>query len=385
MVELADIFRRYGADYLQRFGDAVLPSHRRALRDIIACRTPALGGQRYACDHCGQEHYVYQSCRNRSCPKCHATETELWLAARRSELLPVPYFHVVFTVPEQLRDVVRSHQQVVYGLLLKAAAASLIQLAADPHYVGGLIGVTALLHTWTRALVYHPHVHGLVPGGGVSPDGHWVESRPTFLVPVKALSKIFRAKLRDLLGAALPEVQLPLSLWGRDWVVYCKPPIYGPEHLLDYLGRYVHRVALTNRRLVSADDGQVTFQYQNTGEATWRSMTLPADEFIRRFLQHVLPAGVHKVRYYGLASPTHRPLLRRVQLALALDPSTRPPLPSTTLQPQAIHEPLPGPRTTPLRPEPAAWPSWAGQLCPRCQVGRLVLVGRLPRQERAPP
>lgn len=381
MVELADIFRRYGADYLKRFGDAVLPSHRRAIRDIVDCRTAALGAHRYACDHCGREHYVYHSCRNRSCPKCHATDTEAWLDVRRKELLAVPYFHVVFTVPEELRQVARRNQAVVYGLVMKAAAASLIKLAANPRYVGGLLGVTAVLHTWTRTLVYHPHVHCLVPGGGVSPDGHWLAARPNFLVPVKALSKIFRAKLRDLIADALPEAQLPASLWKRDWVVYCKPTLQGADRVLEYLGRYVHRIAITSSRLVSADDGRVTFRYHNTGQAEWRILTLPAEEFIRRFLQHVLPAGVHKVRYYGLASPANRPLLRRVQLALALAAPAGPPIQSP---PSPADEPHPPHPASPAPSDPA-WPSWAGQTCPHCQLGRLLPAGRLPRLGRPPP
>jgi hypothetical protein len=385
MLDLGDIFRRYGPAYRERFGDAVLPSHRRALDDLAACRTPALGGQRYACDHCGYEHYVYHSCRNRSCPTCHATDTARWLAERRTELLPVPYFHIVFTVPQEFRDIARRHQQTVYGLMLRAAADSLLQLAANPRYVGGLIGVTALLHTWTRTLVYHPHVHCLVPGGGVSPDERWLPARPNFLVPVQALSNIFRAKLRDGLRDALPEVPLAPALFQRDWVVYAKPPIGGPEHLLEYLARYVHRIALTNARLVGADDGQVTFRYQPTGRSIWKTMTLPADEFLRRFLQHVLPAGFHKVRYYGLAHPTHRPLLRRVQLALALDPSVTPPHPSPTRSPQVLHEFMAPPPGAPPRPAPDHWPSWAGQRCPRCQLGRLVLRGRLPHAARPPP
>jgi hypothetical protein len=188
MPEVADIFRLYGARYLERFGQSMLPSHRRALRDLCNCRTAALGGQLFVCDHCGREHYVYHSCRNRACPKCHGKETDDWLAARRQELLPVPYFHVVFTLPQELRDLVRQHQKTLYPILMQAAARALIKLAADPHYVGGLIGVLAALHTWSRTLTYHPHVHCLVPGGGLSADGQWRPAREGYLVPVRALS-----------------------------------------------------------------------------------------------------------------------------------------------------------------------------------------------------
>jgi len=188
MPEVADILRRSGRDYLDRFGEQLLPSHRRAMADLVHCRTEALGGHLLQCDNCGQEHYVYHSCRNRSCPKCHGHETEAWLAERRQELLPVPYFHVVFTLPQELRQLVRQNQKDLYDILIRAAAQSLITLAADPHYVGGLIGVRCVLHTWTRALAYHPHVHCLVPAGGVSADHQqWRPARQTYLVPVRAL------------------------------------------------------------------------------------------------------------------------------------------------------------------------------------------------------
>ena len=368
MPQVADIFRRYGPDYLQRFGPTMLPSHRRALRDLVDCRTPALGGQVYQCNSCGREHYVYHSCRNRSCPKCHATDTQAWLTARRKELLPVGYFHVGFTLPEELRPIARSHQKVFYPLMIKAAAASLIKLAADPHYVGGLLGVMAVLHTWSRTLTYHPHVHCLVPAGGVSPDERWRDARPHFLVPVKALSRIFRAMLRDLLTDALPDVQFPDSVWRRDWVVYCKPAVHGADTVLQYLARYVHRIAITNSRILAIDDGQVTFRYQKTGESCWRTMTLTADEFIRRFLQHVLPSGTHKVRYYGLWAPTNRPLLRRVQVALL---SSIPPGP---------------PVQTALPAEPAGpGSSRQANACPFCSTGTLLFLRRLPPQTRAPP
>jgi hypothetical protein len=368
MPEVADIFRRYGPAYLQRFGPTILPSHRRVLRDLVACRTPTLGGQVYQCSSCGREHYVYHSCRNRGCPQCHTADTAAWLEDRRKELLPVGYFHVCFTLPEELRPIARSHQTVFYDLMMKAAAKALLKLAADPHYVGGLLGVMTVLHTWSRTLEYHPHVHCLVPAGGATDDGRWVPARSNYLVPVTALSKIFRGMLRDLLTAALPDVQFPPSVWRRDWVVYCKPAIQGPDKVLQYLARYVHRIAITNRRILSIDHGQVTFRYRPTDDSAWKTMTLTAHEFIRRFLQHVLPAGVHKVRYYGLWAPANRPLLRRVQVALL---SCLPPNPP--VQPQ-------------LPAEPAA-PGFSRQAnaCPFCSTGTLLLLRRLPPQTRAPP
>ena len=367
MPEIADIFRRYGAEYRQRFGQDLLPSHRRALEDLQNCRTSVLGGHVYTCDHCGQEQYAYHSCRNRSCPKCHANDTEAWLAARQKELLAVPYFHVIFTLPEELRLLVRSHQKILYGLLMKTAASALIKLAGDPHYVGGLIGVLAVLHTWTRTLVYHPHVHCLVPAGGVDADGIWRRARKDYLVPNGPLSRIFRGMFRDGLAKLLPEVKVSPALWKKDWVVYCKP-IQGPQPVVNYLARYVHHIALSNSRIVSIEDGHVTFQYQEVDTSAWKTMTLEAHEFIRRFLQHVLPTGVHKVRYYGLWHPGRRPLLRQVQLALALETST--PMPATA-------------ESQPARS--CGEHSWEGRPCPCCRQGVLVWQRRLQRQPRAPP
>lgn len=372
MWEVADVLRRYGGEYLAAFGEAMLPSHRRAFQDILQCRTPAMGGHLFACDQCGYQQYAYHSCRNRHCPKCHRNDTAAWLEQRRQELLPTTYFHVVFTLPRELRDIVRHHQKPLYGILMKAAAEALIKLAADPHYVGGLIGVLAVLHTWTRTLNYHPHVHCLVPAGGVSTDREWRPARKNYLLPVKALSKVFRGVFRDLVKRQLPDLCVPASVWKTDWVVYCKPSVQGVETVLNYLGRYVHRVALANSRIVSIDHGQVTFRYQQCGNSQWRTMTLAAGEFIRRFLQHALPAGVHKVRYYGLWAPSHRGLLRQVQMLLA----------------------VPEPETPPGEPKnPTATPESSAltgvtedqRPCPHCRKGRLVHIGHVPRQGRAPP
>jgi hypothetical protein len=371
MPEVADVFRRYGGEYLEQFGQDLLPSHRRAMNDIVHCRTEALGGHLLQCDHCGQEHYVYHSCRNRSCPKCHRLDTDAWLAERRQELLPVPYFHVVLTLPQELRALVRSNQKDLYDILLRAAAQALIKLAADPHYVGGLIGILCMLHTWTRALVYHPHVHCLVPAGGVSADRtEWRPARPTYLVPVQALAKLFRALFLDLVRQERPDLPLPEAVWTKGWVVYCQPALQGTEQVLRYLGRYVHRIALTNSRILSVEDGQVCFRYQDSQAQRWQTMTLPAPEFIRRFLQHVLPEGFHKVRYYGLWSPVHRPLLHQLQLCLAGHTAAPPPT-----------APEPAPQAT------DAWcpPLQAGHPCPSCGQGLLVVMRSIPRLQRGPP
>jgi hypothetical protein len=371
MPEVADVFRRYGHDYLDRFGQDLLPSHRRAMADLSACRTEALGGQLLQCEHCGQEHYISHSCRNRSCPKCHLRDTEAWLEERRQELLPVPYFHVVLTLPQELHELVRRHQHDLYDILLRAAAQALIKLAADPHYVGGLVGVLCVLHTWTRTLAYHPHVHCRVPAGGVSADRtEWRSARKSYLVPVHALATLFRGLFLDLVRQQRPDLTIPQSVWTRGWVVYCKPTVQGTEHVLRYLGRDVYRMALTNHRLLCIEDGQVCFRYQDSQAYHWHTMTLPTEEFIRRFLPHVLPQGFHKVRYYGWWSPVHRSLLHQLQLWLA------------------GHDPVPPPASpAPVRQSPAPWcpPLRAGQPCPSCGQGLLVVIGLLPRHQRGPP
>ncbi len=310
MPELADICARHGPEYLTKHKERILPSHCRALRDIADCRTEVLGGHVVQCDQCDCIDYAYHSCKNRSCPKCHGKDTEKWLEKRRAELLPIIYFHVVFTLPAELRSLVRKHQKKLYAVLMKAAAYALLKLAADPKYIGGNIGLLAVLHTWTNALFFHPHVHCLVPGGGVSPDGGFRRSRAkNFLVPVKALSPIFRAKFMQMAQRALPEVCFPQSIWEKDWVVYCKPAVRGSENVLKYLARYVHRIAITNNRILSMEGGEVTFRYKKPEKlkkkwvSRWLTMTLPVMEFLARFLQHVLPRGFHKVRYYGILSP----------------------------------------------------------------------------------
>lgn len=357
MPELAEIFSRYGPEYLAAFGDRILPSHRRALRDISGCRTEACGGHLEECDHCGRLDYVYHSCHNRSCPKCHYHHTAEWLEKRQEELLPVPYFHVVFTVPKELRELIRTHQKALYAVLMQSAAESLMKLAADPKYVGGKIGILSVLHTWTRAQIHHPHVHCLVPGGGVSSDGAWTEPRHSFLVPVQALSEIFRAKFMAQARKALPEATFPKTVWEKKWVVFCKPVIQGPEKILEYLGRYIHRIAITNNRILSVADGRVTFRYKDSQAGRWRTMTLEAFEFIRRFLQHVLPAGFHKVRYYGLLSPANRRLLNQVRLSLTLG------------QPAKNTEPEPKAENSPSR---------AYAVCPCCKVGIMRFLLRMP-------
>jgi hypothetical protein len=377
VVELADVLRRFAGAYLTAHGSAMPAAHRRAIADIIACRTPTLGGQLWRCDHCRAEIFAYHSCKNRSCPKCHTAQTRLWLDRRRGEMLPTPYFHVVITVPEELRAALRSNQRDGYGALIKTAAAAIIELARDLRFVGATVGVLAVLHTWTQQLHYHPHVHCLVTGGGVSPDrGSWCPARNGFLVPPKALAKLVRGKLKAMLQQRRPDLVLPASAWRKPWVVHITSWGAGEPAVLDYLARYVFRVAITNARILDLDDDAVTIRYQQRKSARPRTTRIPGWEFLRRFLQHVLPKGFHKVRYFGLWHPANRDLPTeqarglkahgRIRLRLGLDQPTAPA--GDTAAPDT------GP---PGSAQPLA--------CPHCRIGHLVLIGRLtPRNPMGP-
>lgn len=299
MLEVADIFRRYGPAY--RAQHSLLPSQRKALEELVRCRTPACGGQLYRCDHCGREHYSYHSCGNRHCPKCHGQQTQRWLQQHQQRLLPGGYFLLTFTLPQELRSLVWSHQKDLYGLLLRTAAAALQKLAWDAKYVGGQLAILAVLHTWTRAMLYHPHAHLLVSAGGLSADGKaWRPAKnPAFLVPGFALSKIFRGKFRaglkklGLLNAVSP------AIWKAKWVVHCQHAGRG-QKVLEYLGRYVFRIAISNSRLERLENDTVTFRYRDNRTQQLQHPQVSAHEFIRRFLQHVLPKGLVKVRAYGV-------------------------------------------------------------------------------------
>jgi len=311
MLEVADIFRLHGAAYRARFGDRLLPSQKRALRDIEACRTAFFGGHLKKCDRCGRKVYTYHSCRGalwaRSCPKCHRGQTERWLQKQRARLLPCWYFLVTVPLPCELRPLARAHQKKLYGMLMSTAAAALQKLALDARYVGARVGCLAVLHTWTRALLYHPHVHLLVTAGGLSARGaQWIApKKANFLAPEGALAIIFRAKMCAALNQAGLLPQVPPQVWKKDWVVHCKAADSGRK-VLEYLGRYVFRIAISNSRLERIQDGQVTFRYRDNHTQRLRRATLPAMEFIGRFLQHVLPPGCTKVRYYGLWSNSCR-------------------------------------------------------------------------------
>ena len=265
MIEIAEVFRRFAADYLAAHGASILPSHRRAIDDIVNCRTAALGGQVWRCEACNTEVFSYHSCGNRSCPKCHTAQTQEWLERRQAELLPVPYFHITITVPAELRTVLRANQRDGYGVLMQACAAAIIELARDPRYVGGTVAVLAVLHTWTQQLNFHPHVHCLVSGGGISGDAStWHPARRKFLLPIKALAKLVRGKFRALLLRKCPDLVIPDTVWRTPWILHVTAWGTGEQAVLDYLARYVFRVALTNARIVGLDDQTVTLQVQAT-------------------------------------------------------------------------------------------------------------------------
>jgi hypothetical protein len=368
VIELADVFRRFADDYLAAHGAAMPPSHRRAIADIMACRTAALGGHLWACDQCSHEVFSYHSCKNRSCPKCHTRQTEDWLQARKAEMLPTAYFHVTITVPEELRALLRANQRDGYALLMKASAEAIIELARDRRYVGATVGVLAVLHTWTQQLAYHPHVHCLVTGGGVSDDGeHWHPARRAFLVPIAALAKLVRGKLRALLAAKRPDLSAPKAAWSTPWVVHIAHWGNGEQAVLDYLARYAFRIAIANTRIVALDERTVTIRYKHRNSARWRTCCMPGEEFMRRFLQHVLPKGFHKVRYFGLWHPSKRHLAARARLLLQIEPSVPPaaePAASSHLD-VARHS-----AADPAQP----------RICPRCRHGRLVYIRRLTPQ-----
>jgi ribosomal protein L37AE/L43A len=315
MVEVAEIFRAHGPEYLAKYGERMPRNHLRAMRDIQQCRTPVLGGQVYVCTKCDEHRYSYRSCKNRHCPKCGNDQAEKWLEEQKELLLPVVHFLVTFTLPEELRRVARSNQKTVYSILFRASSEALQKLAWDERFVGGRVGMVGVLHTWTRALIYHPHVHYIVTGGGLSQNGNWKSSREDFLVPVKALSVIFRAKFRVFLKKTELFDQVDGRVWKKQWVVHSEPVGSG-EAAFKYLAPYVFRVAISNNRILKLKDGRVTFKYKDSASDKTRFCTVTAEEFLRRFLQHVLPERFVKVRYYGLLSPGNRHLLKQVREAL---------------------------------------------------------------------
>jgi hypothetical protein len=379
-VEVADIIRRHGAELLETHGATISADQRRVLKAIASCRTAALGGHIAACDRCGQRQVAYNSCRNRHCPKCQAAARAQWLDERSAELLPVPYYHVVFTLPESVAALALQNQRALYGLLFRTATDTLREVAVNPERLGAQIGGLAVLHTWGQNLSHHPHVHCVIPGGGFSPDGaSWVACRESFFLPVRVLSRVFRGKFIAGLRRARQKGQLrflgtqaaltddaTFERWLDDsvrteWVVYAKAPFGGPDQVLKYLARYTHRVAISNQRLVSCQNGQVTFRWKDYADGqAQKTMTVTAVEFLRRFLMHVLPRGFVKIRHFGFLANRHREAnLQRARTLLNVSPASAP-----------IAAPPPF-QAEPTLPQQAR--------CTACGQGLMCEIERLPR------
>ena len=387
-LEVADVFHRYGDAFRRRFSTSLTTAQRRAMSAIEHCRTAALGGQIEQCDHCGHRRFCYRSCRNRHCPKCQALARAEWVRKRRSELLHCPYFHLVFTLPQPIAALALQNPRVLYSLLFRAASRTLRTLASDPKHLGAEIGFFAVLHSWGQALQLHPHLHCVVPSGGIAPQGdRWIACRPGFFLPVRVLSRLFRRLFLELLQQAFCSGRLQFRhtlaalndpdafarylqpLRQAEWVVYAKPPFAGPHQVLDYLGRYTHRVAISNHRLLAMEDGQVRFRWRDyRHHRRLKTLTLSAEEFIRRFLLHVLPKDFHRIRHFGLLACRHR----QKKLALCRRLLDMPPPEPSEPAPDYhdLFEQLTG----------------ASLLqCPACRRGRLFVVGRFEPGEPPPP
>lgn len=318
---ITEIFQTYSPEYTQIYRERIPPSHLKVIHDICNCRTEALGGHVDYCTNCGKEHIFYHSCYNRSCPQCQGTHAKKWLDKHSDKLLPVHYFHVVFTLPKEIGDLVRSKPSVYLKILFKSVRICLRQIMAKSKYGGGIPAALCVLHTWTRTLLYHPHIHCLIPGVVIykTPQGKWkfnFTSRK-FLAPVKVLSRMFRAVFIRLVREKFPQLKIPQSVFAKDWVVYSKPTHKNTKSILQYLSQYIYRSAITNQRIVSVQDSKVTFKYQDTATHQWHYLTLDVMEFMRRYLLHVLPSGFHKVRFLGFFSPSYKKIYSSLKLELS--------------------------------------------------------------------
>jgi hypothetical protein len=380
-LEVADIFRDHGAAWRSANAGHVSLAQLKVMSAIERCRTAALGGHVERCEKCSHTIIAYNSCRNRHCPKCQGAAAREWLAEREAELLPVPYYHVVFTLPARIADIAYQNKAVIYDLLFKASSETMLTIAADPKHLGARIGILSVLHTWGSAMTHHPHVHMIVPGGGFSLDGNrWVSCRPRFFLAVPVLSELFRGLFLHKLSAAYQAGELQFfgkharlidpqafaaylrPLHNTKWVVYCKRPFGGPKEVLRYLARYTHRVAISNRRLIASDEKGVTFKwkdYRRKGRERYQVMTLATHEFIRRFLIHVLPAGFHRIRYYGLLANSKR----AENIARARELLTLPILPVDAIKAANTSA------EEPQKPEHS---------CPHCG-GRMIIIERFER------
>ena len=320
-LEIADVFARFGPAFRRQYGSNVLPSQRRAMRDILGCMTAAMGGGHYHCRDCDQTFWSYHGCRNRACPKCHGRQIALWLEKRSAELLPCDYFHVIATVPQELRGIFYGEQKCCYGLLMKTVASVTCKLASRKCYIGAVPAILAVLHTWTGSLQYHPHVHLLVSAGGLDKNGLvWKTPKYKFLVPVKKLSSMISQRFAKALKNERPDLfaQISPQVWKKEWCSFCKNAGNGRQAVLNYLSRYVFRIAITRNRLLTMDETHVSFRHKDNTTGAWKSERIPGVEFIRRFLMHVLPRGYHKVRYYGLWSAPHQSRHHQARLKLQL-------------------------------------------------------------------
>jgi len=334
MTTIKDIFREFGPEYIQRFGDHMPADHRKVVDAIINCRSGHYGASIYQCTRCGKNHVVYRCCGNRHCPQCQHHKSRQWLQTQLDRQLPGHHFMITFTVPEKLRRFIRSHQRVGYAAMFAASSQTIKKLAPDPKYIGAdMPGFFGVLHTWGRQLPYHPHIHYIVPGGALSKtDGKWYCSRIDFYLPVKAMSKIFRAKFRDFIKNSGLYAQVDSDVWNQDWVVNCQAAGAG-QHSLTYLAPYVFKVAISNSRIVKLEDRKVFFKYRKTKSNRWRIMSLDVIEFMRRFLQHVLPTGFMKVRYYGFLHPGCSVPLEKVAALIELAFGFKITTPKTVLKP----------------------------------------------------
>ena len=337
MVSLAEVLRRYWAQYERQFGAQILPSHRRAVQAILNCRTAALGGEVYRCADCRRDHFVYHSCNHRACPQCGHADATKWIERQKLKLLPVPYYLITFTVPEGLRAWLRSHQKAGYCALLKESAGALQDVARRDKYLGAELGVLSVLHTWGRQLQFHPHVHCVVPAGGLRPDGlRWCRPHsPDFFLPQIVLAARFRSRLQAVLQAQPDSAQIAASVWRQKWVVDVQPVGSG-ETALKYLSAYVYRTALGSQRIVGEADGHLTFKYKDSADQRWRTLKVSVQEFIRRFLQHVLPQGFQRVRYYGWLSAAAATRWERILALLNWTLPARKPQATKTL-PLCLH------------------------------------------------
>ena len=313
MIPLAEVLRRHWPAYQRAFGPQILPSHQRAVQCILHCRTRALGGEMYRCQNCRRDHFVYHSCNHRACPQCGHAHASQWIAKQKLKLLPVPYYLITFTVPEGLRAWLRSYQKLGYAALLRESAGTLQDVARRPKYLGAQIGCLSVLHTWGRQLQYHPHVHCVVAAGGLREDGlRWCRAPASdFFLPQRVLAARFRNRLKQSLAQAQALQQIPASVWRQPWVVDVQPVGRG-EGALKYLSAYVCRTALGHQRILRDEQGRITFKYKESGAGQWRTLSVPAHEFIRRFIQHVLPKAFQRVRYYGWLAPAARDKFERI-------------------------------------------------------------------------